>query len=706
VQHSVSWANEHGHYLNLTYDATITHEPIFALDQEAHVLSAKCTATAITLLIHPDAPEQLFQRARDAVFVTGGLQWGCLFDGDLHLPHPHRTIMRRVLAVDINGRTATLKTTTAKYDELFEHAEVHFSTNYLPKTRALHQNSPIAGDREAFRHYREGFEGSEPRKGRKLLGFWGSLVSGLSSAWHAVTTIAEDVTKVVEAIPKVVKAIVTGDYVYNDALDLASISWNYDDSAKTAKDKDLALNHGTTCTECYANFDVSLNVDLSIQSFSLKHTAAYLEGQAAMHINATTDVAFGGDASFDVVMAVLKLPDVDFTIGPVPFVIQTQVPVHAGAEYTLFSAKGGTVNALAHLDGDIKYGVQYTPDDGFQLMHTHTFSHHGGLSSSHIEIGAVAKVYVMPVIVVNIDHIGGPNVGLKGFVQTSIDFKEDGSMCSPTGGMGTSFTTAWGLQLTLGAHLNISFVGHDFLDKSTAPAPIWSHQWPLTAGCFDIDANRKLADASGFVWNPVTHPSSDTYAFFEGVQYVGDITIKNDPSCDQLVSIHGGLQFANASEVNGRPGFVGVSLNNNGRKSTLTDYNIGCVGQNYYIADGAKLKYFVQPPEEPSVQYVNCTMGAYQKQGVTLANLEGSWTLSADFSQLTVTPDNPCINPMTLNREKQRSTIMRPKHDASLPDLVWDGQRHEPADVSTVPEQLSTDDAMAALYGHAVRKFN
>ena len=112
----------------------------------------------------------------------------------------------------------------------------------------------------------------------------------------------------------------------------------------------------------------------------------------------------------------------------------------------------------------------------------------------------------------------------------------------------------------------------------------------------------------GVVRNPVTQPSSDTYAFFEGVQYVGDITIKNDPSCDQLVSIHGGLQFVNASEVNGRPGFVGVSLNNNGRKSSLTDYNIGCVGQNYYIADGPKLKYFVQPSEEPSVQYVNCTM--------------------------------------------------------------------------------------------------
>ena len=419
VQHSVSWANEHGHYLNLTYDATVTHEPIFELDQETHVLSAQCTATgSITLLIHPDAPEQLFQRARDAVFVTGGVQWGCLFDGDVHLPHPHRTIMRRVLAVDINGRTVRLKTATAKYNELFEHAEVHFSTNYLPKTKALHQNSPIARDREAFRQYREGFEGSEPRKGRKLLGFWSSLVSGLSKAWHAVTTIANDVTKVVEAGIKVVKAIATGDYVYNDALDLASISWNYDDSAKTAKDKDLVLNDNTTCTECYANFDVSLNVDLSIQSFSLKHTAAYIEGQAAMHINATADLAVNADASFDVVMAVLKLPDVNFTIGPVPFVIHTQVPVHAGAEFTLFSGKGGTINALAHLEGDIKYGVQYTPDDGFQLMHTHTFSHYGGLSGSHIEIGAVAKVYVMPVIVVNIDHIGGPN---GNFRNSSID---------------------------------------------------------------------------------------------------------------------------------------------------------------------------------------------------------------------------------------------------------------------------------------------
>ena len=161
----------------------------------------------------------------------------------------------------------------------------------------------------------------------------------------------------------------------------------------------------------------------------------------------------------------------------------------------------------------------------------------------------------MPVVVINIDHIGGPQIGFKGFVTTSVDHKEDGSMCSVTGGTGTSYTTAWGLQLTLGAHLDIEFVGHVFVNKSTDNEPVWSHQWPLGAGCLDLPSSMQHADSTGYVSPPQMQERNDDdiLDFFEGVQYIGDIVTKTDPSCNRQVSIRGGLQFVNQSE-SGFPG--------------------------------------------------------------------------------------------------------------------------------------------------------
>jgi len=665
-------------------------------------LGVTCNNGDIRVQMNTEVDDTTIATLKNSTFITGGSHWGCTFsDGKGQSQH---IIQRRIKELAVSGNEVKMKTTKASYQEMFERAELSFSTSYLPNATILHAASPDPAHRELFEQQRAMFEAANTKvnqQGRKMLSFWHSLGSFFSKAWNGVKTVASDVAKVVKSIPKAIKAIATGDYEYDHALTLAQIQWNYDETTKAAKQRDIKMNERASCTECYANFEVSLNVDLKIESFSLKYAAAYLEGQAALHINATTDVSAEAEASFDMILATIQLPTVKFSIGPVPFVINTTIPIHGGADIQLQSKAGGTIQALAHLDGDVKYGVQYTPDNGMQFIHTHSFSHYGGLSAMHLELTAVAKVYVMPVIVIVIDHIGGPNVGFKGFVQSSLDYKQDGSMCSPTGGTGLSYTTAWGLQLTLGAQLDISFAGHTFLHKETDPQPIWSHQWPLTAGCLALPSIMTHAVERNLIKQ---NTPDGRYDFFEGVQYVGDITVKDDPSCDHLVSIHGGLQFVNSSE-NGLPGWVGVSLNNNGRTSSLTDYNIGCVGQNYYVADGPKLQYYVQPALEPSVVYVNCTLGMLNHAGITLASLEGTWSLSEDFGTMSINPENTCILPMTLKREKQSegTTLARAGPEPDL-DLVWDGLRHtSPAHNLTQTPQLTTAEATALLQGF--RKF-
>lgn len=63
----------------------------------------------------------------------------------------------------------------------------------------------------------------------RQLGFWHSIGSFLSRAWHAVRDLAKLVAKAAAAVVKVVVAIVTGDYHYDHDLSLASIQWNYDE---------------------------------------------------------------------------------------------------------------------------------------------------------------------------------------------------------------------------------------------------------------------------------------------------------------------------------------------------------------------------------------------------------------------------------------------------------------------------------------------
>jgi hypothetical protein len=96
------------------------------------------------------------------------------------------------------------------------------------------------------------------------------------------------------------------------------------------------------------------------------------------------------------------------------------------------------------------------------------------------------NVYVMPTFVFTIDHIGGPNVGLKSFVEPVVEI-DSASACKG----GAQYTVNWGLQLTLGAHIKISF------DKATilAPAPLTLHMAPHHAEEVLTSRKRALATA-------------------------------------------------------------------------------------------------------------------------------------------------------------------------------------------------------------------
>ena len=128
-------------------------------------------------------------------------------------------------------------------------------------------------------------------------------------------------------------------------------------------------------------------------------------------------------------------------------VINVTIPVHAG--YTFDLDVSGSIRATGSMGGGAKYGSQYLPKDqtatgGFQYIHSHSFEHTGAITSSEQVTAQVESlkyiclvlctniswqvvVYVMLVINIQIDHIGGPNIAIKGFVEPIVAF-ESGRM--------------------------------------------------------------------------------------------------------------------------------------------------------------------------------------------------------------------------------------------------------------------------------------
>ena len=95
-------------------------------------------------------------------------------------------------------------------------------------------------------------------------------------------------------------------------------------------------------------------------------------------MNLTAQVQYGYNNSYDKLIKTIVLPDVKFSIGPVPFLIHSTIPVHVGFSTSLF-ADTGKIQATARMDADVRYGVQYTPYAGFQYIHEHHHSYDGGI---------------------------------------------------------------------------------------------------------------------------------------------------------------------------------------------------------------------------------------------------------------------------------------------------------------------------------------
>ena len=84
-------------------------------------------------------------------------------------------------------------------------------------------------------------------------------------------------------------------------------------------------------------------------------------------------------------------------------------------------------------------------------------------------------VYILPTFILQVQFIGGPNVGFRPSLEVA------GAIGSESC-QGLELAANWGIQITLGASIHISFVGRTLYSSSTDPFIVFSAKGSLDQG--------------------------------------------------------------------------------------------------------------------------------------------------------------------------------------------------------------------------------
>jgi len=207
----------------------------------------------------------------------------------------------------------------------------------------------------------------------------------------------------------------------------------------------------------------------------------------ALKIVANGDVVMSveGDMTFEIATNLLSgnfeigsidMAPIVFFLGPVPVVINAVIPIKAG--YSVDIALATTTKLVGSAAGTIAYGVQYDPKEkDFHWIHDNQISHTGNLAYVSTKAKVTVTAYLLPILALNIDYIGGPNIAFQPSLEAIFGVEPSNPTCT------VSVALSWGFRVTLGAQILIKFAGSTLFEKFTTPLTIWSIKRPITSGC-------------------------------------------------------------------------------------------------------------------------------------------------------------------------------------------------------------------------------
>ena len=282
----------------------------------------------------------------------------------------------------------------------------------------------------------------------------------------------------------VAKAITKGDLHcnYRRALRGWNVNYNNDtggaeqthislmtvDAANTSARQKYDVDGEVWLSDSFARFESGIVFELDIDSYVISKVETYVEGKAHINVEGHAHISGAFQKHGNKSLGTFVVPHAPkFSILGIPFVFDIAIPTEVGYD---FSATGSVhLDASATATGDVKYGFigkcadTSTSSCAFHQYSDYDYDHQAPpfrVTEFETEVNANLQIYLLPTVVVTIDHIGGPNMAVKTYLEQK--FGTGDHYCEQREGYDLQAITNVGLEVTAGADVNIGVAGYSF----------------------------------------------------------------------------------------------------------------------------------------------------------------------------------------------------------------------------------------------------
>eukprot|EP01104_Vermistella_antarctica_P012593 TRINITY_DN3680_c0_g1_i1.p1 TRINITY_DN3680_c0_g1~~TRINITY_DN3680_c0_g1_i1.p1 ORF type:complete len:1022 (-),score=189.16 TRINITY_DN3680_c0_g1_i1:75-3140(-) len=460
-----------GRSTRLNYDIE-TAEELVNLNTYDNVNDIQCPGDGIFTMTVGDMTAAKADIVVGSILV-GGAEWGCVSRSTGKV----RAIMHSVESVtQLDANRLTVGVTSTPFASAIKGGTISFDSN--ERTKKTPPPSDAAGS------------GAQRRRASRNF---------LDKAGDAISNAADDVKDTVDNVVDTVKDVADGTF---DAglLETENLNYNYDATTGKAGDGSVVLFQDATstiqCTNCFLNFESTVTFNMSVDNYAVTSFASALEGDLSATVENGADLIANVETTATVSLFDWVGPIWAFYIGPIPVVLQLDIPTTGRVDIS--SEARGKVLGSAEFGGPVKLGLYYDPtndwqtvSDFSQLVMNSTIS---GLDFDGAR--AQVRVAITPRISLTIEGIldlwfdPTPFTVINSTTMTTDQQAAAGDSECDLGTSGTQFAldVYGGVQLSIGATIDLTILKQEIFHKDFAPLVVYENSQLLREVCFDKPA--------------------------------------------------------------------------------------------------------------------------------------------------------------------------------------------------------------------------
>jgi hypothetical protein len=310
ISHSVTW--EHpimpGKKVQLEYEAELHPDhDIVSLDLQKEFAGMYCNDGGEIHLLLNNSHELSGIKKRlfsSGAVITASPAWQCVYDdheqSSAEVTKSTATIIRQVTQIlHSEGDYIVLKSVPLHFSNLFKHLNMTMKTSVFPN---------VIVDDSGYTAIHDELSPNVMSAARKPNGFFSKVRALAQRAWSDVKTVASDVAAAVGTVAVVVSTAFTGSLDLDHSYPMGSVSWNYNPSTQSASQANLAFGDGVSCSNCYADFDVTLVATLQVSNYNLQTMETYIQGNMVQNIDLVFSESYAKDVTQDFILTTIQMP--------------------------------------------------------------------------------------------------------------------------------------------------------------------------------------------------------------------------------------------------------------------------------------------------------------------------------------------------------------------------------------------------------------